>query len=740
MTRGTRWFLFLLFFASGFSSLVYQVVWTRMAFAAFGIITPVLSVVLSVFMLGLALGSWAAGRCVTDWVKRTGYSAIFFYAAAEALIGVGAVAVPWLFALGQHQLLSAGQMDSFGYLAVSALVLAGSILPWCVCMGATFPLMMAFVRERDATFADSFSHLYLANVLGAMSGTLLTAVVLVELLGFGHTLSVAAAGNFGAALFSAWLGRKQGSPSNPLPAPAAPAANPAPAASTTGAEARRIKWLLFATGLGSMAMEVVWSRAFTPILRTEVYSFAAVVFAYLGATFVGSALYRRDLKRGHLKSTAALIALVAVAVFVPILANDMRFLKVGTASRIDLPSALLLLASICPFCAALGYLTPRLIDQYAAGQPGTAGRAYALNVLGCILGPLLASYVLLPFLGERPALLLLALPFLLFLPGVWREFTAVQRGGWVAALVLALAWAGLGSRNFEEQRAAKYPGTEVRRDHVASVIATGQGRERLLLVNGIGMTTLTPITKFMVHLPLAHHAGPSQSALIICFGMGTSYRSALSWELSTTAVELVPSVRESFGYYHADAAQVLANPHGHIVIDDGRRFLKRTAEQFDVIVVDPPPPVQAAGSSLLYSDEFYRLAKQRLKPGGILQAWLPRGGDYAMAQAIARSLHDSFPYVRGFGSIEADGAHFLASESPIPKLSGAELAARMPPPARADLLEWETKLDLPAYLDVVLKREFPMDSLLNADPTIRITDDQPYNEYYLLRSWKVISE
>ena len=56
------------------------------------------------------------------------------------------------------------------------------------------------------------------------------------------------------------------------------------------------------------------------------------------------------------------------------------------------------------------------------------------------------------------------------------------------------------------------------------------------------------------------------------------------------------------------------------------------------------------------------------------------------------------------------------------------------------MLEWETKLDLPAYLDVVLKREFPMDSLLNAYPTIRITDDQPYNEYYLLRSWKVISE
>src|ERR1700757_4153127 len=85
----TRRILFLLFFISGFSGLVYQVVWTRMAFAAFGIITPVLSVVLSVFMLGLALGSWAGGRWVGGWAKRTGWSGIHFYGCAEAGIGMG---------------------------------------------------------------------------------------------------------------------------------------------------------------------------------------------------------------------------------------------------------------------------------------------------------------------------------------------------------------------------------------------------------------------------------------------------------------------------------------------------------------------------------------------------------------------------------------------------------------------------------------------------------------------------
>src|SRR5262249_38713079 len=152
---------------------------------------------------------------------------------------------------------------------------------------------------------------------------------------------------------------------------------------------------------------------------------------------------------------------------------------------------------------------------------------------------------------------------------------------------------------------------------------------------------------FMVHLPLAFHEGQPGSALIVCFGMGTSYRSALSWGIPTTAVELVPSVKDAFGFYHADANRVVADPNGHIVVDDGRRFLKRSREKFDVIVVDPPPPPGAAGSSLLYSEEFYRLAKEHLNPRGILQAWFP-GADDITVQAVLRSIAESFPHVRRF--------------------------------------------------------------------------------------------
>jgi spermidine synthase/MFS family permease len=733
MNQFTRRVLFFLFFLSGFCSLAYQVVWTRMAFASFGIITPVLSVVLSVFMLGLAVGAWAGGRFIASLVEKTGLSAVAFYAGAELLIGLGAFAVPKLFAAGEYFLLAAGQTNSLGYLSLSALVLAFSILPWCVFMGATFPLMMAYIREQDPYNTQSFSFLYLANVLGAMSGTLLTAVVLVELLGFRHTLWVAAAGNFTITVIGGYLGWKQrGFPAIAL-AEAERSAGPGNLSSPGNSRRRLIKWILFSTGFAAMAMEVVWTRAFTPVLKTQVYSFAIIVFTYLGATFLGSWRYRRDLRRNCPNSTGTLISALAMTVFLPALANDPRLVAAYYwTSSMDAFSAIIVLASLCPFCALLGYLTPGLIDEYAAGHPQTAGQAYAINVLGCILGPLFACYVLLPWCSERQALILLGLPFLVLGFVLYRHRFQWQRWGMGLATGVVLAWAVFGSEDFEGMLFKTTKHTTVRRDYTASVISFGEGSGRFLLVNGIGMTRLTPITKFMVHLPLAFHTGPPESALIICFGMGTSYRSALSWNIDTTTVELVPSVIKAFGFYHADAARFINDPNGHVVVDDGRRFLKRTSRKYDIIVVDPPPPVEAAGSSLLYSKEFYELAKQHLKPGGILQMWFP-GGEVLTGQAVTRSINESFPHVRCFLSVAGWGVHILASSAPIEQLDANQLAARMPESAKKDLLEWNDSQDAPAYIGPVVNREVFVPKLLNPDPKVQITDDQPYNEYFLLR-------
>ncbi len=169
------------------------------------------------------------------------------------------------------------------------------------------------------------------------------------------------------------------------------------------------------------------------------------------------------------------------------------------------------------------------------------------------------------------------------------------------------------------------------------------------------------------------------------------------------------------------------------MIDDGRRYLKRSRQQYDVIVVDPPPPVEAAGSSLLYSKEFYDAAKQRLRHNGILQTWVPQ--DIAVAAAALRSVCDSFPHVRYFSSVERWGLHVLASMEPIDSCPAEQLASRMPAAAKKDLLEWNSGADLSAYFNAVLSQEYPIQDLLDLNPGRRITDDQAYNEYFLLRKY-----
>jgi spermidine synthase len=218
--------------------------------------------------------------------------------------------------------------------------------------------------------------------------------------------------------------------------------------------------------------------------------------------------------------------------------------------------------------------------------------------------------------------------------------------------------------------------------------------------------------------------------------MGTTFRSLLSWKIQTTAVELVPSVPQLFNYFHSDGADLLQSPLAHVVIDDGRRYLERTTQSYDLITVDPPPPVEAAGSSLLYSEEFYAVARKRLRPGGILAQWFPEGDEEDFA-AVARALRNSFPYVRVFGSVDGWGLHFLASEHPLPALSAEDLQRKVPAAAVADLTEWDSPGGSDAAFrafDTVLQNEIPIETVIRRSPaTPSLRDDRPINEYYALR-------
>ncbi len=602
--------LYVLFFLSGFCGLIYQVVWMRLAFASFGVVTPVMSVVVSTFMFGLSLGSFLAGR----WVHKLPafFSPIRAYALAEIGIGLSAFLVPMLFKWGGNALLSEGSMDSGSYLFWSALILACSLFPFCVCMGFTFPLMMAFIRQKTSAHESSFSFLYQANVLGAMAGCVGTAVLFIELLGFRHALMMAGGLNFSIAGLSLFLERF---PVGVLFSKTRSV--PEEVNSPLVSSSKQTGGLLFLTGFVSMALEVIWTREFTPVLGNTIYAFSGLLTVYLFATWVGTGWYRAHLSKGKRFSLEVLIGGVMAGGLLPILMNDPNILPWGSFP---------LVIGIFPFCLALGYLTPLLIDQNGAGDPGVAGRAYALNVLGCILGPLFAAYVLLPHWGTRISSVFLLIPFFwfwrVFLPGVF--FKKFIRLCCLTGLLALFAVTVFVCRSLEEGHTGFQK--EIRRDHTATVICHGEGLDKSLLVNGIGMTRLTTITKDMAHLPLLFLDKKPRSVLVICFGMGTTYRAFMSWNIPRVyAVELVPGVRDSFPYFHEDARALMKNPKGKIVVDDGRRFLKRMKESFDVIVLDPPPPIEAAGSSLLCSREFLELCREHLKPGGILMHWFPYG-------------------------------------------------------------------------------------------------------------------
>lgn len=724
-----QWF-FLFFVISGFCSLVYQIAWLRLSMAGFGVTATSISLFLSIFMAGMALGSWGGGRLA----KRYSASAVIplrLYAAAEAFIALsGLIVVPAL-DFGHKLSVKWGGTGVSGYL-VAALLLSLALLPFCACMGATFPLAIASARSHfTGKFASSFSYLYVANVLGAMIGTLFSAFVMIELFGFKVTILIAAALNLLVAAGALILSEK-------ADVSCQVEASTESDYFESGQERTRfgLHFILFLTGFASLAMEVVWTRLYMPTLGPVVYTFASIIAAYLVATVIGSQLYRYYRKRGYELTSSALallLAFSAVSALLPLLATDLRISFVGGLFA----SLMRIVVGVCPFCCLLGFMTPALLDRISSGDPEKIGNGYALNMLGCIIGPLAAGFLLLPAFGERWALAALAVPLFLsgylFTRGV-RSFSGKSeyvRPVALAAMILIMLITK-GPENLLRNGIVK-------RDHTATVVATGERMDKLLLVNGYGMTSLTPITKMMVHLPMAFHEGEIVNGVVLCFGMGTSYRSMLTWDVAATVVELVPSVPELLPFYHADGEALLNAPNGRIVIDDARRFLERTDETFDIVVVDPPPPVEAAASSLLYSQEFYDVVKRRLAPGGIFQQWIPTasgGGtdDVYIIAAMVKSIVQSFPYVRTFYSTGEYGVHILASRQPIALRSPAELAGRLSQRSAADLIEWGPNNSAEDQFREVLGQEESVGKFIAASPVApMLTDDMPVNEYFILR-------
>lgn len=714
------WF-FLFFFVSGFCGILYEIVWLRLSMAQFGVTTALVSIVLSMFMAGLGLGSWLSGWLMRRYGGRTLTLSLRSYAAAELLIGCSALMVPLQLKWGRILLEKTGLPSSGVYYLASGIWIALTLVPWCACMGATIPLVMESIkRNHQKESSTSFSFLYLANVLGATAGAIVP-LFLIELYGFHGTLRIGAVCNAALGISAFWLSTRLGGTQEGI------AADNVSTSSHTSRDPKlwRPLVLLFGTGLTSMGIEVIWIRQFTPYLGTMVYAFAAILAIYLLSTACGSKIYR--VWRTRHEEPAIIWLGLGFCALLSLAAGDPSF---------RLPTFLRPLIGIAPFSLMLGFITPMLVDRWSEGDPDRAGTAYATNVAGCILGPLVAGFVLLPNVGEHWGVCLFALPWLI--AGINPQWlTPSPRTLWrnplayvLLLLSIQLTWV---TRDFETQ----FTKAIVLRDNTATIVAdtNSAGRKRLL-VNGVGITSLSPVTKIMAHFPMASLNHPPHNALNICFGMGTTFRSLVSWGVPTTSVELVPSVPRVFSYFHPDGGQILQSPLAHVVIDDGRRFLERTNEQFDVITIDPPPPVEAAGSGMLYSKEFYRTLAPRLREDGILQQWLPEG-DPVVLSSVARALSESFPYVRAFQYFPNWGYQFLASKQPIPYRTGPELVKHMPPSAIRDLMEWPLDPTPQQEMSYVLRKEKPLAEFIAADPNAQaMRDDRPVNEYALLRKLK----
>ena len=290
-TSGRSWY-FAFFFISGFCSILYELIWLRLAMAEFGVTTAMVSIVLSSFMAGLGIGSWAAGHLLRKYARRLTSPPLHLYAMAELFIGCSAVVVPLELLTGRLVLEHVGNslsLSSTGYYIAAGIWLACSLVPWCACMGATIPLGMFAIRsDKRLESRRSFSFLYLANVLGAVAGALIP-LLLIEVFGFTVTLRFGMVLNLAVCGTALWLAGKQTSQADSSDQVEQDAADK-PSLTARQMFGNSTLWLLFATGLTSMGMEVVWTREYAVFLGNLVYSFAIILGVYLAAMFIGSSV------------------------------------------------------------------------------------------------------------------------------------------------------------------------------------------------------------------------------------------------------------------------------------------------------------------------------------------------------------------------------------------------------------------------------------------------------------------
>ncbi len=636
--------LYVLFFLSGISGLVYETVWLRILIRVLGNTTYATSVVLAAFMTGMALGSYIIGRYAAG-VKNQ----LRFYAMLE--FGVGATAVGLTMVLLQlapfyqtiYQML---QGSRFGLTVFQAFMTFALMLLPTSLMGGTLPVLSAYTKVFSLAFTPRIGLLYGVNTLGAVLGVLASGFVTLGALGEMATLFVGAGITAAVAVLALILSALTSEASSPQVA-AAPAVSDRAAISPYPASIRRMVGLAYLlSGFVAMAYEIVWTRMFQIRVGTSIYAFSIMLAFYLAGIGVGSLVGGRLLSNVKSPLRAFGVAQFWIAVYSLLgLYLSTLFPPVSMVMQLCFGNILVMpLLVVFPITAVLGAMFPVVCRCYVADEHEVSravGRLYSLNTLGCIAGSLVCGFLFIGWFGTRGTVVLLAVLNAAIgvaavvgepEPRRWRHTVLAVYG--CVVVMTPLAYWGPDPFKVAIRHALQdmviNPDTVTIYYHKESVVATttamgieGQPLSKHLWVNGIGMTMLTFETKLMAHLPLLSHPNPKE-ALVICFGMGSTVCAVWAHKsVQCDVVEIVPEVYECFQYFHADGPKILADPRIHHYADDGRNFLLVRPKKYDMITIDPAPPIWSAGTVNLYTREFFELCKSRLKDHGIICLWIP---------------------------------------------------------------------------------------------------------------------
>ena len=680
----------LVFFFSGLCGLIYESVWAHYVKLMLGHAAYAQTLVLVVFIGGLALGSWLCAR-IAERIRNP----LLGYAVIEGVIGVFALVFHHVFLAAMEwsfdSLLPGACEQASTFCAPQWALAAALLLPQSILLGMTFPLVSSAVLRMDkANPGHDISALYFLNSLGAVMGVLSSGFLLIPAIGLPGTLMTAGTANLAIAVV-AYFASKGLPPRLEVEPIAAPR-------DARGEEKPLLVPLLavaFFTGLSSFIYEVGWIRMLSLVLGASTYSFELMLASFILGLALGSLWIRSrlDATGEPIKFLAAIQVYMGLlaALSIPIYNGsfDVMAWLLSAVVRNDagfvffnLTSTLICVLVMLPttFCAGmtLPIITYRLLRSPSGEK--SLGLVYAVNTVGGVAGVVIAVHFLLANLGLDGTLIvgaaidvLLGVGLFLFVGG-----TVKRRMGYAVVSLAALAFVAT-TFHIDPRRTAsgvfrtagaRIPLTEKivyhRDGKTATVDVVESAGRRAIRTNGKpdaalnmqpgGAPTGDEYTMALLALlPLGHNP-TAKSAAVIGFGSGMSTSLLLTSPnlKSVVTVEIEPSMVEGARNFIPLVARAYSDPRSQIVIDDAKSYFARGRNSYDIIVSEPSNP-WVSGVASLFTEEFYARLSTYLNEGGVLSQWLHTYEiDGATLASILKAIAKTFPDYRVYTTIDAD--------------------------------------------------------------------------------------